>query len=133
MRQRSQLHIALVGCGDMGPCHVWADAELAEAGATLHLAEMLDIRRDDLTVSQEGPLRYGTGSELEDFAAAALAGSQPQVSGIKAFKSSAISFPVLSSSLAGQAVRIADVESGLVGAWQQPIDDSLGFTMRVPR
>jgi predicted dehydrogenase len=89
------------------------------------------FRRDQLTIAMDDPLRYGIGSELEDFARCALEGSRPQVDAVEGLKSSAVSFAVLESSLLGAPVAVADVENGIISAWQQPIDDSLDLDASV--
>jgi predicted dehydrogenase len=77
--------------------------------------------RGELTIAFDDPMRYGIAAELEQFAAAAIAGEQPEVNAEEGFKSDAVALAVLESAYAGRPVRVADVESGAVADWQRSV------------
>ena len=66
-------------------------------------------------------MRYGIAAELEQFAAAAVTGEQPEVNAEEGLKSDAVALAVLESAYAGRPVRVADVESGALADWQRSV------------
>jgi predicted dehydrogenase len=83
--------------------------------------------RGDFSTAFDDPMRYGIAGELEQFAAAVLNGERPEVDGEEGLKSDAVSFAILESSLINRPVRVADVESEAISAWQAPINLELGL------
>ena len=75
----------------------------------------------ELTIAFDDPMRYGIAAELEQFAAAAVTGEQPEVNAEEGLKSDAVALAVLESAYAGRPVRVADVESGALADWQRSV------------
>jgi len=50
-------------------------------------------------------------------------GRQPELTGIDGMKSKAVAMAMYESNLSGEWVKVKDVESGKVNAYQQPIDE----------
>jgi UDP-N-acetyl-2-amino-2-deoxyglucuronate dehydrogenase len=75
----------------------------------------------ELTIAFDDPMRYGIAAELEQFAAAAVTGGQPEVNAEEGLKSDAVALAVLESAYAGRPVRVADVESGALADWQRSV------------
>jgi predicted dehydrogenase len=65
--------------------------------------------------------------ELHELGAAVLDGRQPEVDGSEGLKDVAAVYAVLESARAGRAVRMSEVESGQVYAYQAEIDAALGL------
>lgn len=89
---------------------IWGDPRLAHAS--------LDFASID---------RKLVAVELADFAAAIAGRHPPEVDGALGLRSMAILFAVAESHLHGGPVQIADVLTGDVHAYQDPIDTSLGL------
>jgi predicted dehydrogenase len=66
--------------------------------------------------------------EYHDFGAAIRDGRPPEVTAQQGARSVAISYAMLESGVSGEAVRVADVISGEVDAYQREIDAGLGLT-----
>ena len=74
-----------------------------------------------------GGIRDAFALELLDFARAIAAGTQTQASAAEGLADLASAYAILESSHAGGPVRIADVMDGSIRAYQEPIDDHVGF------
>jgi predicted dehydrogenase len=64
----------------------------------------------------------GFALEMQDFLAAIRAGTQPETSGSEGLKDIAPCLAILESSLAGRAIKVADVESCRIERYQQAIN-----------
>mgnify|MGYP005836538403 CR=1 FL=1 len=65
----------------------------------------------------------GISNECWDFVDAMDKGRQPELTGIDGMKSKAVAMAMYESNLSGDWVKVADVESGKVNAYQKPIDE----------
>jgi predicted dehydrogenase len=81
----------------------------------------------ELIVDVRQPLRYGIGTEIHDFGTAIAERTPPEVGPEDATASVAICLAILESALLGRAVKVANVRSGEVGAWQSTLDQELGL------
>ncbi|MGW0229836.1 Gfo/Idh/MocA family protein [Actinopolymorpha singaporensis] len=95
---------------------------------------------DDVTVALLGPDGTGGGApfaevdagylgvEIADFVAAVREGRAPEVDGARGARAVAVVLAILESGASGQPVRVDDVLSGAVHAYQEEIDDALGLS-----
>jgi predicted dehydrogenase len=72
-------------------------------------------------------LEDGFALEVYDFLTAVRDGRPPEIDGEQGLRAKAIALTIYESSVANQVVRVDDVLSGRVRAYQQPIDDRWGL------
>jgi predicted dehydrogenase len=73
------------------------------------------------------PIEDSFALELLDFAAAIAAGGQMETSATEGVLDLAMAYSILESAHSGMPVRVADVHSGKVAAYQAEIDEHYGF------
>jgi predicted dehydrogenase len=100
-----------------------------DAGEQTPIAQWYRREADPAERARHYPYELEDRFALEnlDFLSAVAAGREPEYTGAEGLKDLATAFAVLESAYAGTPVRVADVESGAVRAYQQEIDTYWGL------
>ena len=98
-------------------------------GTRTPVTALYEAEADAATRAREFPLPLEDPFALEahQFLSAIASGAPPELSGAEGLRDLAAAFAVLESSHAGVPVRVADVESGAVSAYQDELNERWGI------